>query len=212
MDWQADALLARLCAELQAQHQAHTILLYGSRANGSEGPGSDYDIAAFAPVARTVHDARLVDGEYLDAFIYPEAVLETPHEEHLRLLGSVVVLQRGTLATDFLTKLQSLHDQGPPPLANDEVETRIAWAWKMLERTRRGDVEGDFRRVWLLTTLLEDYFQLRGAWYRGPKRALQWLALNDAATYSAFCDALRPEVTHACIEDLVARVVGLAKT
>lgn len=31
----------------------------------------------------------------------------------------------------------------------------------MLQRLRRGDAEGDYRRHWLLTMALEDYFALR---------------------------------------------------
>ena len=46
--------------------------------------------------------------------------------------------------------------------------------WIELSKAQ-GDLEGNFRRVWLLYALLEDYFALRGMWYEGPKAALKWL-------------------------------------
>jgi predicted nucleotidyltransferase len=55
----SQAFLARISQELVAAHGAHTILLYGSHADGSAGPDSDYDIAGFAPVAQPLRIARV---------------------------------------------------------------------------------------------------------------------------------------------------------
>jgi hypothetical protein len=201
-------LLTRIGDELVRVHQAHTILLYGSRANGTESPPSDYDIAAFAPLTRIHRDTRVIDGEYLDVFVYPEAALEAPAEDHLKLRGAVVLLQRDDMAPRFLAALEALHQRGPRPLPPDELAVRRSWAWKMNARLRRGDVEGDFRRVWLLTALLEDYFHLRGLRYEGPKRAFTWLAQHDAAAHAAFERALAPGAPAATIEALVTVVAG----
>jgi len=73
-------------------------------------------------------------------------------------------------------------------------------------RMRRGDLEGDFRLVWLLTALLEDYFVLRGMWYQGPKKSFQWLRTSDAPTYRAFEKALEPGASF----DAIDRAVVLA--
>jgi predicted nucleotidyltransferase len=201
-------LLARISDELLRVHQAHTILLYGSRANGTQGPHSDHDIAAFAAVARIHRDTRLVDGEYLDVFVYPEAALDAPGEEHLKLRGAVVIAQRADDATRFLAGLEALHQRGPTPLPPDEIAVRRSWAWKMNARLRRGDVEGNFRRVWLLTALLEDYFHLRGLWFEGPKRALLWLGEHDPVAHAAFERALTPGAPATAIEALVTIVAG----
>ncbi|WP_225548327.1 nucleotidyltransferase domain-containing protein [Chromobacterium violaceum] len=45
-------LLPRIVAELERDERLHTVLLYGSRADGSANQGSDYDIAALAPCRR----------------------------------------------------------------------------------------------------------------------------------------------------------------
>lgn len=114
-----------------------------------------------------LRDARLVEGSFLDVFVYPEAELQACREDHLRLRGSKVLLQRGTEADAFLAALDEYYRRGPALLPADEVAARKVWAQKMVERTRRGDVEGNYRRVWLLQALLEDYFHIRGTWYQG---------------------------------------------
>ncbi len=202
-----DPLVKRFCDELISGHGAHTIVLYGSRADGSAGPSSDYDLAAFAAIPATVRDARLVDGAFLDAFVYPESVLASPTEAHLGIRGGKVLVQRGAEADTFLAALEALFAKGPKVLPPDEIEALKVWAVKMLGRMKRGDVEGDYRRTWLLTALLEDYFLVRGAWYLGPKRSLRWLERFDAPAHSAFCAALKPGATHDDITALVRHVI-----
>ena len=202
-----DLLLQRICQGLVANHLAHTILLYGSRADGSATADSDYDIAAFAPIAAAVRDARRVDGSFIDVFIYPEAELSSCREDLLRLRNSAVLIQRGSEAHHFLTKLDELFRRGPESLPADEIAARQVWAQKMAERARRGDPEGDYRRVWLLYALLEDYFSIRGQWYQGPKKALKWLQAFDAATHAQFVAALAPGASQESLEALVHRVV-----
>ena len=203
-----DPLLRDLCTALTRDSCAHTILLYGSRADGTENEFSDYDVAAFADVPVTKRDTRIVDGRFLDVFLHPEAVLAAPSQEHLPLRGSRILLQRGTEATVFLAGLDALFERGPQPLPADEIDARRTCAKKMALRMRRGDIDADFRRVWLLTTLLEDYFALRAMWYQGPKKSFQWLRTCDSSTYRAFEEALETGASFEVIDHLVARVVG----
>jgi predicted nucleotidyltransferase len=98
---QAESILDRVSSELRSAYGVHTILLHGSRADGSAGPDSDYDIAAFGPVARPIRIARLDTGLYLDIFVYPDELLLTPSEEYLPLRGSSVLLQRHTQGGSF---------------------------------------------------------------------------------------------------------------
>lgn len=203
-----DPLLHELCALLRRDSRAHTILLYGSRADGTENEFSDYDIAAFADVPATKRDTRIVAGRFLDVFLHPEAVLAAPSVEHLTLRGSRILVQRGSEASAFLARLDAMFDRGPEPLPPDEIDARRIWARKMALRMRRGDIEGDFRRAWLLTALLEDYFALRGMWYRGPKKSFQWLLESDAATHRAFESALKPNASFDAIDDVVELVIA----
>lgn len=202
-----DRLLHEVCAALTRDSHAHTILLYGSRADGTANEFSDYDVAAFANVRLTTRDTRIVDGQFLDVFVHPEAVLRSPTKEHLTLRGSRILLQRGTEAADFLASLDAIFERGPEPLRADEIVARRTWARKMSLRMRRGDIEGDFRRVWLLTALLEDYFLMRGMWYQGPKKSFQWLRTADPLTYRAFEEALKLGASFDAIDHAVALAV-----
>jgi len=203
-----DPFLDQVCKELVAAHGVHTILLYGSRADGSAGADSDYDVAAFGPIDKSFRVAQLVDDAYLDVFVYPEALLVKPTEEYLKLRGSHVVLQRGTEAEDFLGSLEEVFRRGPEPLPSDEIEARKVWAHKMAARMQRADLEGNYRRVWLLTALLEDYFHIRGQWYQGPKKSLRWLEQFDAPTYDAMRLALEPNASTEAVFSLVHLVAG----
>ena len=202
-----DALLHDLCAALVCNSRAHTILLYGSRADGTANEFSDYDVAAFADVSVTTRDTRIVDGRFLDVFVHPETALRAASKEHLTLRGSKILLQRGTEAADFLASLDAIFERGPEPLPADEIDARRTWAKKMSLRMRRGDIEGDFRRAWLLTALLEDYFSIRGMWYQGPKKSFQWLRQHDAPMYRAFEEALKPGASFDAIDEVVALAV-----
>ncbi|AUH50522.1 nucleotidyltransferase domain-containing protein [Chromobacterium sp. ATCC 53434] len=201
-------LLPRIVAELERDPRLHTVLLYGSRADGSANQGSDYDIAAFGALEQVARDTRRIDGEYLDLFLYPDSVLDAPTEEHLSLRGAKILRQRGEEASRFLDGLEALHAAGPQRLPDDELQARRDWAHKMAARIQRGDVEGDYRRAWLLMALLEDYFALRGLWFEGPKKALRWLALHDEDSRRAFELALKPNAGCEAIARLVLSVAG----
>lgn len=196
-----------VCKELQSKYSAHTILLYGSRANGTASADSDLDIAAFGPVSSMVRVAHLRDDIYVDGFLYPEGVLSNPSEEHLRFVGAKILLQKNRMAESFLSSLEALYLAGPTPLPQDELEARRAWMRKMLLRVRRGDTEGHYRRVWLLTVMLEDYFHLRQRWFEGPKKAFAWLQEHDPKTFSAFESALKPNADIETIEVAVGHVL-----
>lgn len=203
-----EPILNLLRQELTSAHAVHTILLYGSHADGSAGVASDYDVAAFGPSAKPCRIARRVDGAYLDVFVYPETLLLNPTDEHLKLRGSQIVLQREAEAENFLRKLEDIFRRGPERLPPDEVQARKVWAHKMAARIERADAEGNYRRVWLLTALLDDYFHLRGLWSQGPKKSLRWLEQFDLPAYQAFSLALKPGASNAVIFSLVQLVVG----
>jgi len=200
---------AALIEELQRAHGVHTVILYGSRARGDATPESDIDVAGFADVAETARDARLWNGLYLDAFAYPTAIAEAaPELEMLKLLGGRVLLDERGLAGPLLERLAALDRAGPAALPETELRMRRVWARKTLARVRRGDVEAHYRYHWMLYQLLEDYFALRGEWYRGPKEALADLRRRAPETFAAFERALVPGAPLETLEALVERVVG----
>lgn len=200
---------ASLIEELRRVHGVHTIILYGSRTRGEATPESDIDVASYADVAEITRDARLWNDMYLDAFVYPTARLdEAPDGDMLKLCGGQVLLDERGLAEHYLEQVAALEEQGPPALSEAEQRMRRVWVRKMLARLRRGDVEAHYRHHWLLYQLLEDYFALRGEWYRGPKRALADLLGNRPETFVAFERALVPGAPLEVLEALAEVVVG----
>jgi hypothetical protein len=200
---------AALIEELRRVHGVHTVLLYGSRSRGEATAESDIDVASYADSASVTRDARLWNRMYLDAFVYPTQRLgEAPDVDALKLCGAQILLDERGLAGAYLERVAAFEQQGPPALSEAEQRMRRVWVRKMLARIRRGDVEAHYRHHWLLYALLEDYFALRGRWYRGPKRALGDLLSDAPDAFVAFERALVPGAPLAALEALVDVVVG----
>src|SRR5207237_6631311 len=144
---------------------------------------------------------------YLDLFLYPETKTRPSALMHVR--GGKVVLQRADYGDRLLARIEKQYRRGPKALSSDELNARIIWAHKMLDRARAGDLEGNFRRVWLATALLEDYFVLRKRWYEGPKLSFRWLREHDPKTYSMFKSALNRDATITKLGRLVEAVTDI---
>lgn len=205
--------LQQIIDHLRAKHGCHTFILYGSRARGDFTPSSDYDILCIRSSGASIRDTRLIQGFYLDAFIYPEEQARKVDESLLRVRGGLVLEEKDDQGSALLRAVDDLYRAGPKALAPDELHARQIWARKMLDRISRGgpeDIEGNFRRVWLLNSLLEDYFIYRREWYRGPKEACLWLKANDRITYELYDEALKPGASLDRIRALVDRVLAVA--
>jgi hypothetical protein len=195
---------SELIDEMRRLHRSHTVIVYGSRARGEGTAESDLDVAAFADVNAMKRDARIWHGVYLDAFVYPTATLtNTPEPELLKLRNGRVLVDDLGLAAGLFEALAALEAAGPAAPPEGHTQMLLVWARKMLSRIQRGDVEAHYRRHWLLYQLLEDYFTLRGQWYRGPKLALAELQIQDSAAHAAFARALVPDAPFEAIEALV---------
>jgi len=206
LPYKNDPCLSLITEELRQKQGCHTAILYGSRARGDETLASDYDILGVRESGEVTRDARVFNGFYLDIFIYPESKLSSPDETMLHMRGGKVLFQKDDLGIDFLKKLEEIYSLGPKKLPPDEIQARKVWARKMLDRAKLEDMEGNFRRAWLVTALLEDHFSIRGEWYRGPKESLKWLQANRPALYARFEVALKPGAPLSDIEKLVTEV------
>jgi predicted nucleotidyltransferase len=204
-----DPLIAQIAAELRTTHGCHTVILYGSHARGDARPSSDYDLMGIRETGPGFRDARLWQGVYLDLFIAPESDLAQPDESLLKLRGGIVLFQKDNLGDALLARLDEMFLAGPKPRPPDEIAAVKVWAHKMIDRARDGDIEANYRRVWLLTSLLEDYFNFRHQWYLGPKQSFAWLKTHDPATHEAFQAALEPGASLDLIAALVERVTGI---
>jgi predicted nucleotidyltransferase len=199
-----------LCLNVMELHDGHTAILYGSLARGDATPESDVDLLCVRDGGPQVRDARLVNGTYLDAFVYPESTFATLEPSLLRILGGVVVRERDGFGSALL-RVRELHERGPVAMPDDERQALVVWSQKMLDRFRKPrDVEIDCRRMYLLVRALEDYFLLRNVWYRGEKEAFAWLRQHDATAYASFESAGRSGASETTLVELVRLVYGTA--
>lgn len=211
-DSEQDRVLAAIIKELCQVQGCHTVLLYGSRAKGTHTAVSDYDLLAIRPTGSSRCEARSWNGAYLDIFIYNEKDLKNIDNSFLRLRGGIVLREKFDLGRQLLARVEELFRAGPKALPPDELELRRTWSRKMLERLHEGgteDVHANYRRAWLLFTLLEDYFVLRQVWYLGPHESFVWLKAHDPNTYKAFESALKPEAPLQTVESLVEKVLAV---
>jgi hypothetical protein len=197
--------LAEIVKMLTVNHGCHAVILYGSRARGDFRPTSDWDVAGIreAGAITPFRVARAFYGAWLDAFVYAEAAFTEIDPELLRFLPARILVDQRGFARKLLERVDALDKKGPSPLPEGEDEMVRVWYAKMLVRIAGGDLESKYRRVELLFQALDNYFKLRGVWYRGPKAGLPWLAKHDPETHAAFARALDP---HASSEDLRALV------
>ena len=208
VDW--SALLAGL-----DHHGCHTWILYGSLARGDPHPTSDIDLLGIRDDGEPDRDTRVWNGRFLDVFIYAASRFETVGEEWLHLRGGRVLRERDGSAERLLAHVETVYQAGPQRLADHERRSLVTWLHKMAERIGgRGpdDIEANYRRAWLLTQILEDYFRLRDRWYSGPKESLLWLKAEEPDMYAMFAEALTPAADLTAIRRLVDAVTVLAET
>lgn len=202
-----DPILNKIQNDLIKQYQCHTIILYGSRARGDSTITSDYDIVAIRDQGDLERDCHLIDGFYLDIFIYPESMIQNPDNYLIRIKDGIILCQKDNLGTALLDKIHTIFNAGPMPTPEWEKHEINHWVMKMFQRAKQNDIEGNFRRHWLLHDLLESYFKLRNFWYLGPKESFCWLKNNDTSTYIAFDNALKKDAGYEEIKLLIDHVI-----
>ncbi len=176
---------------LKRTYDPEVILVYGSFAQGRNGPHSDFDACVLTKNAERTYDNSKIDGTVLDVFLYsPEAIEKTfQPEAFVQLSDAKIVLDRHGLAAKMQRAVRTYIEQFPKKTPQ-ELDHLLAWCDKMLDRARRGDAEGDYRWHWLLFDSLEIYFQLRGEFYFGPRKGLQLLQEQDPAAFAVYARAL----------------------
>ena len=203
-----DQKLLNIISYIRATYGCHTFILYGSRARGDETYASDYDLIAIRDDGDMQRHCELFENDFIDAFIYSEKAIENPDDSFMRIKDGIVIYQKEDLGNQLLHKVKEKYSQGPKKISQLERQVITTWSNKMLKRAATEDIDGNYRRHWLLFDLLEAYFHLRDKWYLGPKESFQWLKSNDPTTYSLFDISLRPEASLSNIHALVDKVIS----
>lgn len=92
------------------------------------------------------------------------------------------------------------------PITSDEITVRKVWYKKMLARASTKDLEGKYRHIWALYTILEDYFAFKGLRYQGPKKAFHYLEIHDPEILPLFDEALSNIGNLDILEKLIKKI------
>ncbi len=176
---------------IKSRYDPICMIVYGSYADGTNGPDSDFDAMAVTSHGAPAHDTSFVDGTRLDLFVYPASHFDgdIDWDEIAQIYGGRVVLDREGLG-ERLTAGVAEYIRALPQKSREEIAESLAWCQKMLARAGRKDPEGMFRWHWLLVDSLEIYFDAIGEPYRGPKKALLQMERERPRAFELYSAAL----------------------
>jgi hypothetical protein len=195
--------------ELVDKNGCHTVILYGSYAAGEETSTSDLDVIGIRKKGEHFRIGKTLNGIFLDAWVYSEKNIPEP-AQLLHLQEGVILCQKADFGEKLLTAVRELSMKPLLPLKDWERTFHCTWLEKMYRRMIMGDVEGDYRRHWMLMDLLETWFSFNQIRFPGSKKAFQWLKDNKPDVYEHFRKALAPDATDKDIRLLLDTVIGAA--
>jgi predicted nucleotidyltransferase len=202
-----DELIYSIKEYLIKKYGCHSIILYGSFANGDYSDESDIDLLCFCDDLEKENDMTEFNNRRLDAWIYKTEMINNC-TDFLHVRGGKILLDEKNLCTGLLNNIDKQFITGPRQLSLEEKDFLKSWLQKMLKRAEKGDIEGNFRYHWMLTDTLEIYFNIKGKWYLGPKKSLEWLNINDKTAYDLFNNALKINADITEIEKLIQFIVA----
>ena len=176
---------------IQEKYTPHSIILYGSYANGTNNLNSDFDALVISQHHREFHDTSFVNGVQLDVFVYPNSYFDGDYD-----LAGFVRIFDGKIIADTDGIGQALKNrvldymQNRPSKTSEEIRADIDWCVKMFERVKRCDAEGMFRWHWVLTDSLEIFCDAVQHPYLGPKKSLAWMKENHPKAFACYEKAL----------------------
>jgi predicted nucleotidyltransferase len=182
-----DRLLPDIMHYVQTTYGAHTVILYGSRAQGTASSKSDYDIIAFKGIAAPNESKRdLFKDVYLDLHFFDDGSLNDMYlDVPLGFVnGFMILCQKDNFGERFTQHIKKIYDRGfhvPDELKQkvvDEIRTKLL----KINNT----VAGHYYQHSLLSSLPEHYFTLRDLYYVGARESFAWIKENDLPTYYAF--------------------------
>lgn len=161
---------------IKQQYQPLSIIVYGSHADGSRTPDSDFDALVISQDHEEFHDISFLNGTQLDVFVYPASYFKNEFDcgEFIQLHDGDILMDTNEIGLSLKQKVLS-YIAALPHKSDEDLRNQIAWCKKMLVRTKRGDAEGMFRWHWLLVDSLEIFCDTVKQRYWGPKKTLRWM-------------------------------------
>lgn len=201
----------KILAYLKDTYQPDAIIAYGSFADGSANKNSDFDALVIADKER-MHDSSVIDGIVLDVFIYPPDTFRQNYdpEEYVQVWDGNILLDTNGVAASLQKQVLDYIAHIPRKTA-EEISQEVSWCEKMLSRTMREDAEGYYRWHWVLFDSLEIYFDVKGLYYYGPKKALRFLEQTDPESFRIYTKALR-EFKRECLATWISHLRSISPT
>lgn len=193
---------------LKTAHHPHAILVYGSYADGTAGPASDFDALLICDEVPAAHDGRTVDGIPLDVFLHSTAEVLEPMDpsDYLAAYDAILVQDDRGMGAELKALVRSYVERFPAISAEKKRHWR-EWCEKMLYRAAQGDAEGYYRWHWVITDSLDIYCQLRDQFYFGPKKTLLRMARKDPEGHQLFLHAAR-QMDYAALSAWLSHVIA----
>nr|MBQ4457345.1 nucleotidyltransferase domain-containing protein [Clostridia bacterium] len=201
----------KILAYLKDTYQPDAIITYGSFADGSANKNSDFDALVIADKER-MHDSSVIDGIVLDVFIYPPDTFRQNYdpEEFVQVWDGNILLDTNGVAASLQKQVLDYIAHIPRKTA-EEILQEVSWCEKMLSRTMREDAEGYYRWHWVLFDSLEIYFDVKGLYYYGPKKALRLLEQTDPESFRIYTKVLR-EFKQECLAAWISHLSSISPT
>lgn len=192
---------------LKNKYNPLSIILYGSFSTNQATANSDIDIICIVEKKWHMNDNSIVQGHALDAWIYTKNEIENP-DQFLRISDGKVLYDTDDIGKNMLSAVKVCIQKDPAYYTSEQIKHCVHWYEKMISRSMVGDVEGNFRKHWLLFDMLETYFRCRKMWYFGPKKAFQYLKYNDPEAYEFFSRCLGSNCNRNNLESLAKIVLN----
>lgn len=202
-----DILIESVKEYMIKNYYCHSIILYGSFANGDYTEESDMDLVCFCDNPEQENDTTLILNKQLDAWIYKTEIMNEV-TQFLHVRGGKILLDEKNICTNFLNEIDMQFIKGPERLTLQKENFLKDWLDKMLKRAKKGGAVGNFRYHWLLVDSLEIYFNIKGFWYLGPNKSLKWLYENNKEAYYVFSNALKINANIIEVERLIDYIVA----
>ena len=201
----------RILKYIREKYAPLSIILYGSYADGTNHPSSDFDALVITADHEPFHDTSLVDGIPLDVFVYPQSYFDGEYscEDFLQIHDGRILADSGGIGEALQEKVRSFL-RNRAVKTDAEIRASVDWCVKMLERAKRGDCEGMFRWHWLLIDSPEIYCDILRHPYLGPKKTLRWMEETQPGAFDCYSRALRT-LRIECLEEWVAHIQNLSE-
>lgn len=176
---------------LQKKYRPLSVILYGSYADGTNHPNSDFDALVISSDREQFHDTSVVDGIPLDVFVYPASHFDEDCDlgDFVQVFDGRIITDTNNIGKTLQTNVQA-YLQNRPHKTVAEIQANIDWCVKMLERAKRKDTEGMFRWHWVLVDSLEIYCDIMQHPYFGPKKSLKWMEETHPDAFDCYKKAL----------------------